>query len=65
MKDLTKLEPAAIAEAVRLVLVALVGLGWLTLDEPVVNSVATAVAAVASVVLTVFVRKNVTPIDKQ
>ena len=65
MKDLTKLEPAAIAEAVRLVLVALVGLGWLTLDEPVVNAVATAVAAVASVVLTVFVRKNVTPIDKQ
>lgn len=64
MVNLTKVEPAAVAEAARLVLVALVGIGWLTIDETAVNAVATAVAAVASVGLTLFVRKNVAPVDK-
>ncbi|WP_190821945.1 hypothetical protein [Saccharopolyspora pogona] len=61
---LAKVEPAAVAEAVRLVLVALVGIGWLTIDDVAINSVVSAVAAVASIVLTVLVRKNVTPVDK-
>lgn len=61
---LTKLEPAAVAETIRLVLVALVGIGWVVLDDIAINSVTSAVAAVLSVVLTVVVRKNVTPVVK-
>lgn len=64
LESLGKLEPAAVAEAVRMVLVALVGVGWLTLDDVAVNSVVSAVAAVLSVVLTVVVRKNVVPATK-
>lgn len=57
-------EPAQYAELVRSILLALVGVGWLTLDEPTVNTVATVVAGVVSVVLTRFVRKSVTPTAK-
>jgi hypothetical protein len=55
-------EPAAYAEAVRLVIAALVGLGWVTIRESTVNSVVTAVGALASIILTVAVRANVTPV---
>lgn len=54
-------EPAAYAEAVRLVIAALVGVGWITLDDALVNAVVTAVGALMSIVLTVVVRANVTP----
>lgn len=57
-------EPAKWAELVRSILLALVGVGWLTLDEPTVNTVSTVVAGVVSVVLTKFVRKSVTPTAK-
>lgn len=57
-------EPAKWAELVRSILLALVGVGWLALDEPTVNSVSTVVAGVVSVVLTKFVRKSVTPTAK-
>lgn len=57
-------EPAKYAELVRSILLALVGVGWLTLDEPTVNTVSTVVAGVVSVVLTRFVRKSVTPTAK-
>lgn len=56
-------EPAAYAEVVRLVLAALVGLGWLTVDDPTANGIATAVGAVLSVVLTFVVRQHVTPVQ--
>lgn len=55
------LEPAAYAEAARLVVAALVGLGWITLDDNTLNAIVTGVGAVASIVLTVVVRRNVTP----
>lgn len=57
-------EPAQYAELARSILLALVGVGWLTLDEPTVNTVSTVVAGVVSVVLTRFVRKSVTPTAK-
>lgn len=55
-------EPAAYAEAVRLVIAALVGLGWVTISDAVVNAVVTAVGALMSIVLTAVVRANVTPV---
>lgn len=58
-------EPAAYAEAVRLVAAALVGLGWLTIDSNTINAIVTAVGAVASVVLTVAVRAHVVPVTVQ
>lgn len=64
LEGLAKLEPAAVAEAARMVLAALVAVGWLALDDVAINTVVTAVSAVLSVMLTVFVRKNVTPVNK-
>lgn len=58
-------EPAAYAEAARLIIAALVGLGWITLDDNTFNSIVTLVGAAASIVLTVTVRRNVTPTSKQ
>jgi hypothetical protein len=55
-------EPAAYAEAVRLVIAALVGVGWITLDDSLIQSIVTAVGALASIVLTVVVRSKVTPL---
>ncbi len=57
----TSREPAAYAEAVRLAIAALVGLGWITIDDSTVNAIVTAVGALMSIVLTVVVRANVTP----
>lgn len=58
----TSREPAAYAEAVRLAIAALVGLGWITVGDATVNAVVTAVGALMSIVLTVVVRANVTPV---
>jgi hypothetical protein len=54
-------EPAAYAEALRLVIAALVGLGWITISDTTVNAVVTAVGALMSIVLSAVVRANVTP----
>lgn len=62
LERLAKLEPAALAETVRLLLAALVSLGWLAMEDVAVNSLVSAVAAMTSVVLTVFVRNHVTPV---
>lgn len=55
-------EPAAYAELARLVIVGLVGTGWLTLDDNTANGIATAVGLVASWVLSYVVRQRVTPV---
>lgn len=55
-------EPAAYAEAVRLAIAALVALGWITVNDSTVNAIVTAVGALMSIVLTVVVRANVTPV---
>jgi hypothetical protein len=60
---MTTREPAAIAEVVRLVIVALVALGWLTLDDAAANIIASAIGAVLSVILTVTVRAHVIPVE--
>lgn len=56
-------EPAAYAEVVRLVIAALVAIGWIGLDDNATNAIVTAVGAVLSVVLTVVVRQHVTPVQ--
>lgn len=58
------LEPVKFAEAVRSLLISLVGLGWLTIDDALINSIATGVTLVVSGVLTMFVRSKVTPVAK-
>lgn len=63
VSELKNVEPVAVAEAVRTVLLALVAVGWLTMDDATMSAVATAVAGVASVLLTVLVRRKVTPVD--
>lgn len=57
-------EPARLAEAVRVALVAAVTLGWLTLDDARINSIVSAVALVGSLLLTRQVRGTVTPVAK-
>lgn len=55
-------EPVAIGHAVTVVLYALVGLGWLTLDSTVVAQIATAVAVVLQLVVAAWSRRSVTPL---
>ena len=57
-------EPARLAEVGRTLLGAAVGLGWLTLDNTAINSVATAGALGLSWVLTRLVRRRVVPVTK-
>lgn len=57
-------EPARLAERVRLLLVAAVTLGWITVDEAWINSVVSAVAVVGSLLLTRQVRASVAPVSK-
>lgn len=54
-------EPARLAELVRSVLVGLVTVGWVTVPDTTENSVVSAVAYLASIALTRFVRGRVTP----
>jgi hypothetical protein len=58
------LEPARLAEAVRMALAATVTLGWLTIDDARVNTIVSAVAVVASLFATNRVRASVTPVAK-
>lgn len=54
-------EPVAIAEAARLVIMAAVGGGWLTLDDHTLNLAITAVGVVGSVVATILARARTSP----
>jgi hypothetical protein len=56
--------PARLAEGVRLLLVALVGAGWLTIDDARINAAVTVVGVLASLFATERVRSNVTPVAK-
>lgn len=55
-------EPAAYAEAVRLVIVALVSIGWVTIDQVTVNTIVSVVGGLLSLILTLIVRAHVTPV---
>ncbi|WP_158882008.1 hypothetical protein [Amycolatopsis anabasis] len=57
-------EPARLAEFVRAVLVAVNAVGWATIPDTTVSAVVTVVSVLASLVLTKFVRSNVTPTPK-
>lgn len=57
-------EPARLAEGVRLLLVALVGAGWVVVPDARINAVASLVAVVASVFATKQVRGAVRPLAK-
>jgi hypothetical protein len=48
-------EPAMYAEVARLVIAALVALGWVTVDDNTANTIVTLVGGILSVVLTVVV----------
>jgi hypothetical protein len=50
------------AEVARLVIAALVALGWVTVDDNTANTIVTLVGGILSVVLTVVVRSHVTPV---
>ena len=54
-------EPVLVGEAVRVVLMAAVVAGWMAIPSTVIDAIGTLVAAVASVVISVFVRRTVTP----
>lgn len=57
-------EPAAVAEAARLILGALVATGWITIPDATVNAVVTLVGALASVGLTIWTRRRVSPVAR-
>ena len=54
-------EPVQLADSVRLLLVALVGTGWVFIPDARINAVASLVAVLASIVATKRVRSAVTP----
>lgn len=56
-------EPAATAEVLRLVLLALVALGVVTIDHTALDAIIAAVGALASIALTAWTRSRVTPSD--
>ncbi len=60
----TKTQPVSLAEAVRVVVVLLVGAGWLTLDDAAVNTVVSVVGVLVSVGLTWWTGRKVTPLAK-
>ncbi|MBB5157651.1 hypothetical protein [Saccharopolyspora phatthalungensis] len=60
----TQTEPAAIAEVVRVILVALVGAGWLALDDATLASIVSVVGVLASVALTWWTRRKVTSLAR-
>ncbi|MCG3750492.1 MULTISPECIES: hypothetical protein [Amycolatopsis] len=57
-------EPASIAEAVRLVLVAVVAIGWWVIPDQTINVIVSAVGTILSVVSSVLVRRPVVPVAK-
>lgn len=61
MPSLPSKEPNAVAELVRLVLLAAVGAGWLALDDATVTAIVSIVGVLGSIALTVFARSKVTP----
>lgn len=56
-------EPVLIAHAVTVILGGLVGLGWLTLPDSLINTVGTVVFVLVSTVAAVVARGKVTPVD--
>lgn len=61
LQRLRVMEPAAVAEAVRAVIVALVTLGWVTLDNAAIATLASAIGFVVSLALSLLVRQKVVP----
>lgn len=58
-------EPAAAAEAARVILAVLVGAGWLTISSQATDWIISGVGLIASIALTYWTRSNVTPAEKQ
>lgn len=56
-------EPVLIAHAVTVVLAALVGLGWVTIPDPLIDAAGTGVWLLVSTVAAVIARGKVTPVD--
>lgn len=58
----TDAEPAAFAEAARIILAALVTGGWLVIDSTTVSWLVTGIGLLASVAFTAWTRNRVTPL---
>lgn len=59
LENVRDTEPARWAELARLLLVAGVGLGWLTIDSDTANAIVSIVSLLASILLTRWVRTAV------
>lgn len=59
---LMETEPAVLSEAARILLVVIAGAGWLTISDQTISWVVSVVGVVASVALTGWTRKTVTPL---
>jgi len=55
-------EPVAIAAAAQAVLAALVAIGWVTLDNTTIQTLATAVGVIAATIITLIARSKVKPL---
>lgn len=56
-------EPVAVTNAVNVLVTALVGAGWFTIDNTVINAILTVVGAAIAVFTTMKARAKVTPIE--
>jgi hypothetical protein len=59
---LMETEPAVLAEAARILLVVIVSAGWLTISDQTITWVVSVVGLAASVALTGWTRRTVTPL---
>lgn len=60
----TKTQPVGLSEVVRMIVVALVGAGWITLDDATVNTVVSVIGVAISIGLTWWTGRKVTPVAK-
>lgn len=54
-------EPVAVANTINVLVTALVGAGWVTIDNTTINAILTAIGAIIAVVTTIKARSKVTP----
>ncbi|GAB3372602.1 hypothetical protein [Amycolatopsis echigonensis] len=57
-------EPVSLAEAVRLVLVAVVAGGWLAIPDTTINIIVSTVGVLGSILSTILARRRVVPVAR-
>lgn len=60
----TQTQPVGLAEVVRMIVLALVSAGWITVDDATVNTIVSVIGVAISIGLTWWTGRKVTPVAK-